>query len=125
MCLKKKSNSFPKSARLLHSKQFKEVISFGKRWNSKLFVLVTYFSKQPECRLGLIVSRKVGNAVERNRVKRNIRECFRTERERLPSGLDCVVIARSESGTIDNAQQREQLLRLFARHQRSDDVDTG
>lgn len=46
-------------------------------------------------RLGLSVSRKVGGAVLRNRWKRLIREAFRLSHERLPAGLDLVVIPRS------------------------------
>jgi ribonuclease P protein component len=46
-------------------------------------------------RLGLAVGRKVGGAVERNRVKRVLREAFALESERLPKGSDAVVIARS------------------------------
>lgn len=51
-------------------------------------------------RLGLSVSRRVGGAVERARVKRCLREAFWSEAERLPAGADYVIVARPDAGDL-------------------------
>ncbi len=53
--------------------------------------------------MGLVVSRKVGNAVARNRIKRLCRECFRLEVVKLPDAIDVVIIARGDLSGLDFA----------------------
>jgi ribonuclease P protein component len=61
-------------------------------------------------RLGLVVARKVGNAVRRNRIKRLCRECFRTWPDLLPAGVDLIVIARPGAHELSLAEVRDEWL---------------
>lgn len=54
-------------------------------------------------RLGITVTRKIGNAVTRNRIKRLVREVFRRNRLRLPSGLDLVWVAKQQAAGVEYA----------------------
>lgn len=67
----------------------------------------------PRPRLGVTVSRKVGGAVVRSRVKRRIREAFRRRRELLPLGSDVVVIARAGAAVLGSEAVAAELARLF------------
>jgi ribonuclease P protein component len=73
-------------------------------------------------RLGLVASRKVGSAVQRNRAKRLLREAFRRNKRKTKTGLDLVLIgkpgmARGSFGDVER-EYRERLARLAA-HRRS------
>jgi ribonuclease P protein component len=72
------------------------VARHGRRIASRDFVVLVARGDRPNesRRLGITVSRKVGNAVVRNRVKRCVRNWFRTSRDQLAPGADVVVIAR-------------------------------
>ena len=63
--------------------------------SDSLLLVFAYRNDLPHPRLGLSVSRKVGNAVVRNRWKRRLREAFRLTRPRLPQGVDLIVIPRA------------------------------
>jgi len=69
-------------------------------------------------RLGVSVSRRIGNAVERNRWKRRFREAFRVQRHQLPSGLDIVVRPR-KGAQLDYGAIAHSLRRLVARIDRA------
>ena len=88
----------PRSGRLSRSAEFERVYRRGRSHGNRYLVLYAFprgGSDGP--RLGVSVSRKVGGAVHRNRVKRLLREAFRVRAEDLPADHDYVVVARPEA----------------------------
>jgi ribonuclease P protein component len=89
----------PGRARLSRSADFDRVFRQGRSYGGRELVLYVFPRGEEAAtrRLGLSVSRKVGGAVHRNRVKRLLREAFALESVRLPAGSDAVVVARPEA----------------------------
>jgi ribonuclease P protein component len=91
----------PKRGRLSRSAEFERVYRQGRSVGNRFLVLHSFprsSAGEPAdgARLGVSVSRKVGGAVDRNRVKRLLREAFGTLSERVPADHDVVVVARPE-----------------------------
>jgi ribonuclease P protein component len=93
----------PKRRRLSRSAEFERVYRQGRSKANRYLVLYAFprADDAPEptdgARLGLSVSKRVGGAVDRTKVKRVLREAFWAEAERLPEGADYVVVARPDS----------------------------
>lgn len=89
-------HGFPKSVRLLKTAEFDRVFARRCSLSDSLMVLHVAQALSDEPRLGLVVSRKCGNAVRRNRWKRCLREAFRLSHHELPA-FDFVVVPRAGS----------------------------
>jgi ribonuclease P protein component len=95
--------SFGKALRLRKRAEFLDAQKRGMRRPGRYLVVIVARREEGPTRLGVTVSRRVGPAVVRNRVKRLVREAFRLHRHELPTGLDLVVVARHEArdATLD------------------------
>jgi ribonuclease P protein component len=95
---------------------FARVYNSGKSAANRLFVVYVCANNLPHNRLGLSVSKKVGCAVVRNRIRRLLKESLRLGTE-ISNGYDIVIIARSFSGThpLDFAKVNVSISQLFGR----------
>jgi len=105
--------AFGPGRRLRSHRDFARAQRLGRRVATAHFVLLV--SAQPDvarspkpARLGLVVGRKIGPAVGRNRVKRVCRECFRAWPELLPRGTDLIAIAKSGADRLKVAHVRDE-----------------
>lgn len=105
-----RTRSLPKEARVAKRREFLRIQSAGRRVPTRHFLLVYLRRGDAPARLGITVTKKLGNAVLRNRVKRAVREAFRARRTTIAPGTSLVVIAREGAGrlsTLDTAAELE------------------
>ena len=86
-----KYQGFNKRQRLIKNAQFKAVLDQRRRLSKGPLILYTAGNDCPHARLGISIGRSHGNAVQRNRIKRAIREVFRQHQQEIPSGYDYLV----------------------------------
>lgn len=77
------------------NRDFQEVYQIGKSYANKLLVMYVKKTDRPETRIGISVSKKVGNSVVRHHITRLLRESFRLHEDMTETGLDIVVVARA------------------------------
>ena len=103
----------PRTARLLSGTQFKAVFADRRSCGNEFFRV--HYAPSDQARLGMAVSRRVSKrAVDRNRIRRQIRESFRLWRNRLEA-MDYVVVARSAARQADRRALRDKLEQLWQR----------
>ena len=93
-------NRFGKRWRIRRRKDYLVVQSRGCRIHCAYFLMLQLPNGRRHTRVGITVSRKVGNAVVRNRVRRYVREVFRQNKDWFPPGWDVVVIAKKRAAQV-------------------------
>jgi len=104
--------TLPRTARLRSRKAFARIFKRRQRVSDGWLTLYAAPNEEGQARLGISIGRRYGNAVQRNRTKRLIREAYRHVRHDLPVGLDYVVIPRP--GQEPTAAQLQKSLTTLA-----------
>lgn len=111
-----------KTDRLLKRREYLRVQRGGSKVHLRdLLVLVRAGRK----RFGVTVTKKVGSAVQRNRIKRLVREVWRREKLSLPDGLEMVFVARKSAARMTYEQLRRQFEELKSKLSRRDSGASG
>lgn len=105
-----------KTESLKSNLDFKKVYGFGKSYANKYLVMYVMENGTDTNRLGISVSKKVGNSVVRHHLTRLIRESYRLHEAVFNSGLDIVVVARVNAKDISYKEIESALLHLGKLH---------
>lgn len=104
-----------KTVSIKENKDFKRLYYRGKKLSADCVAIYWRRTGAPGCRLGITVSSKIGKAVVRNRIRRLIRESYRLMEDRVATGFDLVVVARSKAARADFAAVRADLEKVLVK----------
>lgn len=96
---------------ICRNNDFRRIYARGKSYVSPLVVVYALKNRTKNVRVGITTSKKVGNAVQRNRSRRVIREAFRALAPRVRPGFDLVLVARGKTPYVKSTDVRRQLER--------------
>ena len=113
--------SFTKADRILKRHEFLALAKSGRRIQNENFIAVFAPGRHDRSRLGVTVTKKVGQAVKRNRIKRLVREFFRLNRQIISGAWDINIIAKNQIADISSEQAYRALQNIFIRISRYDD----
>lgn len=98
-----------KEERLLNPQEFKRVMRKGESQSTEHFAIFILPHQNKKQRLGITTSKKIGTSVERNRIKRLLREFFRLYKTQLPPSSDILFIAKPGADRLDYSGLCEEL----------------
>ena len=103
----------PRRERLTKRREYLAMYRNARRIQGKAFICYVARRAGQGRKFGMAVSRKVGGAVVRNRVKRYIREIYRTRRQSMDDDISIVIVARPVSASLDFAQCEDAIGQLL------------
>lgn len=103
--------------RIRSNERFQEVRRLGRSYVNHLLVLCALPNDLPYSRFGFAVNSRIGRAVQRNRIKRRLREIMRLQQHRIQPGWDIVLIARQPIRSADYHEMEAACARLLGRAQ--------
>lgn len=106
---------FGKADRILKRSDFIRLSQDGKKYHTPFFLAATAPRTEGGTRLGITVTKKIGNAVVRNRIKRACREYFRLNKNNIAGNWDIVIIAKKQAGGLPAQRLSDALAALFGR----------
>jgi len=110
-----KEQSYRKLERITNHSRYRTIYQQGVWRSSRHFTTITCSNDRGTKRLGITVTKKAGNAVRRNRIKRLIREFFRLNKSLFPAGYDVVVMAKRNMPPVKYQEAYTELTELFTR----------
>lgn len=117
----KRFNSIKKNS------DFQVVYKTGKSYANKLLVMYVKRTGSSDTRIGISVSKKVGNSVVRHTITRLLRECYRLNKDTVKTGLDIVVVVRAAARASSYKNMESAYLHLCGLHNilenRSEKID--
>jgi ribonuclease P protein component len=113
--------TFTKADRILKRHEFIALAKTGRRIQNEYFIAVFCPGRHGRSRLGITVTKKVGGAVKRNKIKRLVREFFRLNRQFLSGVWDINIIAKNQTADITSEKAYRSLQNIINRISRYDD----
>ncbi|MFB1051708.1 ribonuclease P protein component [Paraliobacillus sp. JSM ZJ581] len=105
-----------KTYRIKKNEEFQHVFQKGQSFaNRQLVIYFLHKHEQTHFRIGLSVSKKIGNAVVRNRVKRYLRQAFLELKQQIDPSLDIVIIARIPTKDMDYHHMKKSLIHVLSK----------
>lgn len=109
------ANTMKKTVKINQNHLFRRLYRVGKNHVTPYFAVYVKKNRLGRNRLGITATKKIGNAVQRNRARRLITEAYRLLEDRLPTGLDLVIVARKKTVYAKMQPVKDSLEAVFLR----------